>query len=196
MKLLMSKRKILLGSGIIAAFALIALSLPLYAANQNADYGRSVEFVPFVRHMMSQLHCYDTGTNECEKTSHLGTSFTKEHTMGFLLDGSRHRLSQFGFEPVYVCEGRHNSGVMMVTAGTVDDNPRQECRDAGFRPAKRVGYISSTDQIEAPWALYRCVEPTTHDTLLTHNTAECTTASYGAAELLGYLYAGGPLPLQ
>lgn len=192
----MQKQSIIAGGW---AFALLALvvGLPLYAivGDPKADYGRTVEFVPLVRHMMSQVHCYDTGTDNCENERHFGGSFTKEHTLGFLLDGSRRRLRERDFEPLYLCETRDDSGVMMVTSGVADADPRAACRDADFRP-RHAGFISSTNLIEAPWALYRCTHPDTHDTLLTEDPAECAAQSYGAAELLGYLYAGGPQVLD
>jgi len=189
--------KIKLFSGIgVAALFISLLGLPLLAANgMDADFGRTVEFVPLVRHMMSQLHCYDTGTDDCEETDHLGSNFTKEHTLGFLLDGSRSKMSQRGFVELYVCEARDDSQTMMVASGVTDEDPRDACRDADYRP-KRAGYISATDQIEAPWALYRCTHSDTNDTLLTHDPSECTAQSYNAAELLGYLYAGGPQVLK
>jgi hypothetical protein len=187
-----------LGSGVVAALAILFIGLPLYAgmtASPTADFGRSVEFLPLVRHALSQLHCYDVGTDECEKTSHMGNKFMKEHTLGFLLDGSNKKMEKAGFEPLYLCESRDDDHVMMVTGGLREDDPKRACRDEGFR-AKKAGFISSTDDIEAPWALYRCTHPATNDTLLTHDPAECTAATYGPAELLGYLYAGGPLTLN
>lgn len=193
----MRKRSVLLGGGAFATLLALFIGLPLYAAvsDPSADYGRSIEFVPLVRHMMSQLHCYDTGTDKCETEHHFDTSFTKEHTLGFLLDGSRRKLTDRGFEELYICESRDDSHTMMVTSGVTDEDPRDACRDANFRP-HRAGYISATDQFEAPWALYRCVHPATHDTLLTDDQAECTAQGYNSAELLGYLYAGGPLVLD
>ncbi len=189
----MNKRNILLGS---TAIFVLLIGLPLYAASHfSADYGRSISFTPLVRHMISQVHCYDIGTDDCETTSHLGNVFTKEHTLGFILDGSARKMSERGFKPLYLCEARDKSGVMMVTAGTTESDPVKACRTAGFR-AKRAGYISSTNQIEAPWPLYRCVHPDTKDTLLTDSPAECASQSYGSARLLGYLYAGGPLTLK
>jgi hypothetical protein len=193
----MQKRNIVFGGGAIAALLAFIVGLPLYAAfeDMTADYGRSVAFVPLVRHMMSQVHCYDTGTEDCEGTRHLGSSFTKEHTLGFLLDGSRKKMQQRGFEELYICEARDDSHTMMVTSGVADDNPRDACRDADYRP-RRAGYISSTTDIEAPWALYRCIHEETHDTLLTDDPGECTSQNYNPAELLGYLYAGGPQTLD
>ncbi len=189
----MNKRNLLLGGGIAATLFALVAGAPLYAAinDMAADYGRSVEFVPLVRHMMSQVHCYDTGTEDCEEADHIGTTFTKEHTLGFLLDGSKSKMTALGFKPVYLCEARDDSGVMMVTGGLLENNPKAACRATGFR-YDHVGYISTTNQIEAPWALYRCLHPDTHDTLLTDNQGECAAQSYDAAELLGYLYAGGP----
>lgn len=185
--------KTLLKGTVVATFLMLVIGIPLYAAGHlGADFGKSIEFKPLVRHMMSQVHCYDEGTDDCETTDHMGTSFTKEHTLGFLLDGSRSKVSRLGLEPLYICEARDDSGVMMVTAGTTEDDPKDACRDADFRP-NHVGYISPTDQIEAPSAIYRCVHPETHDTLLTHDADECTAAAYESAEMLGYLYAGGPL---
>jgi hypothetical protein len=182
--------------GSMVAALLLFSGLPIWAASDSSsDFGKFIEFKPLVRHMISQVHCYDTGSDDCETDAHLGASFTKEHTMGFLLDGSSRKMQDRGFEPLYFCEARDDSGVMMVTAGTVESDPREVCRDAGFRP-RRAGYISATDQLEAPWPLYRCVHPTTHDTLLTDDAAECTAATYGSAELLGYLYAGGPLSVN
>ena len=155
-----------------------------------------MEFTPLVRHMVSQLHCYDTGTDDCETTPHFSNSgFTKEHTMGFLLNGSRRAMRARGFKPLYLCKTRNDNNVMMVTAGTTEDDPKRACRNEGFR-GKRAGYISATDQIEAPWPVYRCTHPDTHDTILTEDPAECTTQAYAPAELLGYLYAGGPLVLE
>lgn len=189
----MYSMKTLLKGTVVATFLMLVIGIPLYAAGHlGADFGKSIEFKPLVRHMMSQVHCYDEGTDDCETTDHMGTSFTKENTLGFLLDGSRSKVSRLGLEPLYICEARDDSGVMMVTAGTTEDDPKDACRDADFRP-NHVGYISPTDQIEAPSALYRCVHPETHDTLLTHDAGECTAAAYGSAEMLGYLYAGGPL---
>ncbi len=192
----MPKRSLILKSKITATLLALVIGLPLYAAaDLTADFGKRVEYVPLVRHMMSQVHCYDTGTDDCETKSHLGTNFTKEYTLGFLLDGSRRRMKHLGFEPLYLCKSRDDNGVMMVTAGTTEDDPKDTCRDANFRP-KRAGYISPTNQIEAPWPLYRCTNPDTSDTLLTDNPAECTAQAYDPAQLLGYLYAGGPLPLR
>jgi hypothetical protein len=190
--LYMFKRKFFVGSiAIIAAL----IGLPLYAVTSlTEDFGKHVDFMPLVRHMISQVHCYDTGTTECENHSHLGTHFTKEHTMGFLFDGSSRKMRDLGFEPLFLCKARDHSGLMMVTAGTTDSDPKDECRDAHFKP-HLAGYISPTDGIEAPWPLYRCIHAVTHDTLLTDDAAECSSAGYGAAELLGYLYAGGPLTL-
>jgi hypothetical protein len=192
----MRKRSIVVGGGAFATLLALVVGLPLYAAaDLTADFGRTVDFEPLVRHMMSQVHCYDTGTDDCEDTHHFGNSFTKEHTLGFLLDGSRRKMSERGFEPLYVCESRDDSGVMMVTSGVTEEDPRRACRNEGFR-ARQAGYISSSDQIEAPSALYRCMHPDTHDTLLTHDPTECAAQAYDAAELLGYLYAGGPLSLE
>lgn len=192
----MRKRNMFLGSSALLILLTLAVAIPLYAAGTlSADFGKFIEFKPLVRHMISQVHCYDVGTNDCETTSHFGSNFTKEHTLGFLLDGSRHRMNALNFKPLYLCEARDGSGVMMVTGGLLENDPRGACRAAGFR-YKQAGYISSTNQIEAPFPLYRCVQPTTHDTLLTHDASECTTALYGSAELLGYLYAGGPLLSQ
>ena len=176
----------------MSALLALIVGLPLYAAtNLSADLGKRVEYVPLVRHMMSQLHCYDTGTDDCETFDHFGSGFDKEHTMGFLFDGSRSQMRRLGFEPLYLCEARDDSGLMMVTAGTTEEDPKDTCRDARFR-ADRVGYISPTNQIEAPWPLYRCVHPGSQDTLLTDAPSECAAQAYGPAELLGYLYAGGP----
>ena len=193
----MRKRSVVFGGGAFATLLALVVGLPLYAAVDDslADYGQTIEFVPLVRHMMSQVHCYDTGTDDCETESHFDASFTKEHTLGFLLDGSRRRMTERGFEELYICEGRDDSHTMMVTSGVADDDPRDACRDAGYRP-RRAGYISSTDQIEAPWALYRCTHPDTHDTLVTDDPGECTAQAYDSAELLGYLYAGGPQVLD
>src|SRR3989344_8110487 len=180
------KIKLLSGVGVAALFISL-MGLPLLAADgMDADFGRTVEFVPLVKHMMSQVHCYDTGTDDCETTDHFGTSFTKEHTLGFLLDGSRSKMRTLGFEPLYVCESRDDSGVMMVTGGLLENDPKGACRAAGFR-YNHIGYISSTNQIEAPSALYRCMHPGTHDTLLTHDAGECAAATYSSAALLGYL---------
>src|SRR3989344_5773700 len=189
----MRNRSIVFGAGTCAILLALAVGLPLYAAvnEMSADYGRTIEFVPLVRHMMSQLHCYDTGTDDCEDTNHFTSSFTKEPTLGFLLDGSRRKLSDRDFKELYLCQARDDSHTMMVTSGVADTDPRHACRDAGYRP-RRAGYISSTDQIEAPWALYRCTHPDTHDTLVTDDPGECTAQAYDSAELLGYLYAGGP----
>ena len=190
----MHKRNWLLGSGALTLLALV-VGIPLYAASgPSADFGKTIEFLPLVRHMISQVHCYDTGTDNCETTDHMGTSFTKEHTLGFLLDGSKSKMTTLGFKPVYLCEARDDSGVMMITGGLLESDPRGACRAAGFR-YDQVGYISSTNQIEAPSALFRCVHPDTKDTLLTRNAGECAAASYGSAQLLGYLYAGGPSSL-
>ena len=192
----MQKKSWAAAGGMATALLFLVVGIPLYAAiNSSADYGKLVDFEPLVRHMISQVHCYDTGTDDCEKESHMGSKFTKEHTMGFMLDGSSRKMSERGFLPLYLCEARDNSGVMMVTGGLLEDDPRDACRDAGFR-YDRAGYISATDQFEAPWPLYRCVHPDTNDSLLTDTPAECTAASYDTAELMGYLYAGGPLPLQ
>src|SRR5688572_14393558 len=108
----MRHRSLFLRGGIPAIF-LIALTItPLYAAGQlSADFGKQVEFVPLVRHMISQVYCYDIGTTDCETTSHFGTHFTKEHTLGFLLDGPRSKMNALGFKPLYVCETRSNTGV-------------------------------------------------------------------------------------
>jgi hypothetical protein len=191
----MHKRSWYLGGGALITLLTLAVGIPLYAANgPAADFGKTVEFLPLVRHMISQVHCYDIGTDDCEAKNHLGTTFTKEHTLGFLIDGSSRKMSQLGFKPVYLCEARDNSGVMMVTGGLLENDPKAACRAAGFR-YKQVGYISSTNQIEAPSALFRCVHPDTKDTLLSRSGAECSAASYGPAQLLGYLYAGGPSSL-
>lgn len=184
--------KLGLAVGMLSTLFIAVLSIgPLSAATATEDYGTFVEFKPLVRHMISQLHCYDVGTDDCEDTSHLGTNFTKEHTLGFLLYGSSRRMSSLGYKPLYLCEARNNSHLMMVTGGLLENDPVDACRDANFRH-DRAGYISATANIEAPSPLYRCLHATTHDTLLTKNPAECTSATYGAAQLLGYLYAGGP----
>lgn len=192
----MHKVNFLLGGSMVAVMLALVVGIPLYAAGHlTADFDKFIEFKPLVRHMISQVHCYDEGTDDCETTDHLGASFTKEHTLGFLVDGSTSKMRRLGLEPVYVCEDRDDSGVMMVTAGTLEEDPKDACRDADFRP-DHVGYISPTDEIEAPFELYRCVHPTTNDTLLTHDPNECSAATYGPAELMGYLYAGGPLVLE
>lgn len=193
----MRQRSVLFGTGAFAFLLALIIGPPVYALinNHTADFGQTVEFVPLVRHMMSQVHCYDTGTTECEHARHLDASFTKEHTMGFLLDGSRRKLRDRGFEEFYLCTARDDSHTMMATSGVADDDPRDACRDANYRP-RQTGFISSTSQLEAPWALYRCTHSETHDALLTHDPAECTAQSYEAAELLGYLYAGGPQVLN
>lgn len=158
------------------------------------DLGPTMDYAPLVRHQISQRHCYDNGSFLCEETASFKPAFDKEFTLGYLFQDSRQPA--LGLAPLYHCvdKRRGGTGFNFVLADTVDGDARRLCRDLGFRPFL-LGHIARTPAFEAPQALYRCWG-FSFDSLLTDDPNECGLSGYFFTERLGYLAAGGTLPLR
>jgi hypothetical protein len=156
-----------------------------------ADLGTRFEYLPIVRHQISQRHCYDTGNSHCETPDRNKPAFAKEFTLGFLFDGLGPRNNQF-FSPIYAClaRGLKDTAKYDIVVDSAELNARRYCSTLDLR-AKRLGYIANDEIVEAPVALYRCYSNDRIDVLLTVGSDECSIAGYTSPELLGYLMAGG-----
>ncbi|MBI4022374.1 MAG: hypothetical protein HY372_03365 [Candidatus Andersenbacteria bacterium] len=164
------------------------------AASVFADLGPGMSYTPLVRHQISQRHCYDDGSFFCEEARGEKPAFSKEFTLGYLFEKSR-QLG-LGLAPLYACQdtGRRGLGRQFILADTVDGDARRVCRSFQMHP-QRLGYVAREPLFEAAQALYRCWGGE-FDTLLTDDPNECTLSGYLFTERLGYIVAGGTLPLR
>lgn len=171
------------GFGLVIVMGGLLLTAGL-ALGHAPIFGQDVAelYKPLVRHQKSQNHCYDTGSQDCERKT-----YVKEFTLGYLLYASN---STVPTKTLYACTD--SSGLRHYVALTT-----AECKDKGTPFAKRLGYLAQTDELEASVPLVRCYDNDSGDTLLTDDANECTLAGYfDTFDQLGYVPAGGYLPLR
>lgn len=135
---------------------------------------------PLVRHQISQQHAYDDGSLFSENQG-----FSKEFTLGYAFHKKVKAVESL---PLYSCAD------LRTLRFSVTTNP-QECKAQGFRRVYPLGWIATTNSIEAPATLYRCLNASSGDVLLTDDGDECAlVAGYGEPEILGYIASAGHLP--
>lgn len=145
------------------------------------DVARS--YTPLVRHQISQQHCYDDGSQLCEKAVGKQGSFAKEFTIAYLF--RQKPYDGLATDTLYVCGPTSRR----ASAATLDP---ATCKSAGQR-AYRLGFIAKTADFEAPVALFACQLAAAEDVLITDDENECTLAGYGTATKLGYAASAGYL---
>lgn len=168
----------IVGAGSLLVLILLAMNGQQLSASLLAP-DISQDFRPLVRHQISQKHAYDDGSTFSENRG-----FTKEFTLGYLL--SNRRTRQIRTMPLYSCANRREDRYVATT-------DRRDCRR--MQSTYQLGHLVVEPAIEAATPLYRCIDTTSGDHLLTDDTTECTAlASYNEPELLGYMAGAGHLP--
>lgn len=140
---------------------------------------RTNKLHPLVRHNTSQVHCYDSGTDQCEVAG-----FQKEFTLGYLAMQKKANTTE-----LYKCV-RPDANLHFVTTN------RKECRQSPWFSTSitNLGFIFKDSNLEASMPLYRCLNSDKTDTLLTDDPAECSILSYDPPTPLGYVIEGAGLP--
>lgn len=160
-----------------AGLAVILIVAAVYGSFLGARLSgpdRGSVYRPLVRHRISEIHCYDTGTTACEQET---PAFSKEFTVGYLLaDRSQ------GTRALYFCVDQ-NQGRSLAT---VD---RAECD--GMPQVTQLGFLFTDSNVEVATPLYRCQRADSGDTLLTDDGSECVLAGYNDPERLGYVAGAG-----
>lgn len=174
----------IVGGLILLVLALVFLT-PLGSFLGATVVGKDVSttYTPLVRAQTSQDHRYDRGSNACERNPAL----TKEFTVAYLFKSMPRGLTA---APVFGC---HLAGKPECSK-QVTLIP-QDCTSVGLRSFP-LGYIATTNDFEAPVPLYRCLNTSANDTLLTDDADECTQAGYLNTEQLGFAATAGHLPTR
>lgn len=181
-----SKRTLwgVIGSGVIIVG--LALVSPLGAYLRSAIVGPDINaaYRPLVRHQKSQVHCYDNGSQFCESRTQ---PFTKEFTIGYLAAPGAKPVSSIGTAMLYSCANQAK-GKFYLTLN------KAECgKGSGHASTIALGHVFSQPGVEAPVALYRCLNDDRTDALATDDPNECALVGYHQPEMLGYVAGAGYL---
>lgn len=176
---------------IIIAAAAVVLLAAIYFGFVRSYLGArlsgpdvSTHFTPLVRHLLaSQNHCYDNGSQYCERF--IGSGGGKEFTVAYLFGGRYNHLGSTN--PVYGCFNSRSFDYHL----TLDSG---DCRSRRLKPYV-LGYTSKTDNFESSTELFRCFNDSANNYLVTDDKRECELAGHTDGIIsLGWAAAAGHLP--
>lgn len=180
----LSKRWII---GAIVAAAVVAVYFgwaSSYLGARLAGPDAATLFTPFVRHLLkSQNHCYDNGSDFCEKYVDIGGQ--KEFTVAYLFREKPRSLEAIG---IYGCFDTKNQSYL-ITFGSARD-----CQNRKL-PYLFFGYTAKTDNFENAIELFRCYSRSANNVVVTDDRRECElTGHTDSIQSLGWAAAAGHLP--
>lgn len=141
-------------------------------------------YVPIVRHVLaSQTHCYDNGSQYCERL--FGTGGQKEFTVAYIFRTEPSRLKS---NELYGCYNASTKNYLL-TINKVD------CRASGYSTPYLNGYTSKSDNFETSTPLFRCYSRDAQNYLVTDDQRECVLSAHTDEIVsLGWVAAAGHLP--
>lgn len=168
---------------LIIAALVAAVWFAQYLKAQLTGPDVATYYAPLVRHIAQDgQHCYDVGTDSCEKYAHAN----KEFTVGYIFRQKPHGLTS---TILYGCFNRRNNSSV---SDFVTTDP-QECAKRDLTP-NYFGYLSQEPEFEASVKLLRCANSNQTSFLVTDNMQECENAQYNEVTTLGYAATAGFLP--
>lgn len=140
-------------------------------------------YTPLVRHVLaSQTHCYDDGSQFCEKLIKDGGQ--KEFTVAYLF---RQPPKGLATNQLFGCYNTRKLDYLVTT------NSR-DCKNLRLSSFP-LGYLAKTDNFEASIQLFRCYSKDMNNYLVTDDRQECELSRHNNEIVeLGWAAAGGHLP--
>lgn len=140
-------------------------------------------YSPLVRHVLaSQTHCYDNGSQYCEKLTKAGGQ--KEFTVAYLF---QYPPKGFAANELNGCFDKKNLDYLVTTN-------IQDCKKRRLTPF-RLGFTTKTDNFETSIQLFRCYSKDANNYLVTDDRRECELSGHTNEIVeLGWAAAGGHLP--